>query len=110
MKVRRIISALLAVVLFMGCLPTQALAEETARLETPQVTVKNVSGSGNILLTWEAVENASGYKVYRSTDEDGTYSSIGSTEDEKLTDTDAVVGMTYYYKVKAIAGETGSNS
>lgn len=110
LRLKRIVSALLAIVLFVGCLPLEGFAAESTRLDTPQVTVKNVIGSGRILLTWKAVEDAAGYKVYRASSKDGTYSCIGSIEAKKLTDTTAVSGKTYYYKVKAIAGKTGSNS
>jgi len=110
LRMRRIISALLAVVLFAGCLPLQAFAKDSSRLAAPQVTVKNVTGSGRILVTWDAVDDAASYKVYRASSKTGTFSCIGSTSAKKLTDTTADAGKTYYYKVKAIAGNTGSNS
>lgn len=110
MKIKRTISALLAFLLLLGCFPVNARAEEESRLEAPRVTVKNVTGSGRILVTWEAVEEAVSYKVYRASSKTGSYSSIGSTGAEKLTDTTAISGKTYYYKVKAIAESRENNS
>ena len=109
MKFRRFLSAFLAVLLLAGYLPSGAFADDS-KLATPQITVKNVLSSGRILITWEAVEDAVSYTVYRSASKTGTFSSIGSTEEEQFTDKTAVFGKTYYYKVRAIAGGSGSSS
>ncbi|MBQ4557375.1 MAG: family 43 glycosylhydrolase [Clostridia bacterium] len=59
----------------------------------------NPSGGINVTVT-PTVSGASGYIIYRSTSENGSYSQIGTTTSKTYTDTTAKVGTTYYYKVK----------
>lgn len=103
-------SALLLIVLCIGGLAVTAGAEDVTQLPSPAVTVRNVTGSGRILVTWDPVEDALSYKVYRAASKSGSFSSIGSTGANKLTDTSAISGKTYYYKVKAIAEDSDANS
>lgn len=57
-----------------------------------------------IVLSWEAVEMAHGYEIYRSTEE-GTrgkvYETITSGDTVVFSDTDVEVGKKYYYTIKA---------
>ncbi len=103
----RILSLLLVLLLSVGCFCVAASADA---LPSPGVTVKNAAESGRIYLVWEEVEEAVSYKIYRSDSASGSFSSLGSTGSTKFTDTSAVSGKTYYYKVKAIAEESGDNS
>jgi len=57
---------------------------------------------GKPTLKWTVIENAVSYEVYRSTAADGDYIKMFTTEDTTYTNTSAVVGTTYYYKVKVI--------
>jgi len=59
-----------------------------------------------ISLEWKAMNEARGYNVYRSTDENETYSKIhtGIINDTKFIDTDITRFTTYYYKVSATIG------
>lgn len=52
-------------------------------------------------ISWDAVNGASGYKVYRAKSSTGTYSSIKTTTSTTYTDTELTGGSTYYYKVIA---------
>ena len=45
---------------------------------------------------------ANKYYVYRATSKEGTYSYLGSTTNTYYTNTGAVAGTCYYYKVKAV--------
>ncbi len=56
-----------------------------------------------VVITWTAAERATGYEVYRSESEGGTYVKIGGTTDPTVSydDTTAVAGKTYWYKVSA---------
>ena len=74
----------------------------------PVVTAGNSAVSGKPMLTWNAVEGATSYKVYRAAKEDGTYGLLGSTSATSYTNTGAKAGTTYWYKVKAVnaAGES----
>jgi len=55
-------------------------------------------------LSWQAVNNASGYNLYRSEDEKGVYTKVNASviTDTYYTDTGLVAGKTYYYKVTAV--------
>ena len=86
------------------------LTVEEKILAAPKVTASNVASSGAIKLTWNAVEGAVKYEVYRSTSENGTYTKLWTTTGTKMTNTGAESGVTYYYKVKAIASNSAANS
>ena len=60
-----------------------------------------ISSSGKPKLTWEKVEGAKKYTVYRATSENGKYSKLGAATKPEYTDNKASVGKTYYYKVVA---------
>jgi fibronectin type 3 domain-containing protein len=64
-------------------------------------------GEQQVLLTWQPVQNATGYNVYRSTSSGGTYTKITTTAPSVANayiDTGRTNGTTYYYYVKAIVG------
>ncbi len=71
-------------------------------LEAPAVNGSNVASSGKIKLTWNAVENAEKYVVYRSTSKTGTYSKMYTTSKTSYTNTNAKPGKYYYYYVVAV--------
>ena len=62
-----------------------------------------MGASGKPYIKWNAVANASQYKVYRSTSKNGTYTLLGTTTATHYTDNKAGSGYTYYYKVRAIS-------
>jgi fibronectin type 3 domain-containing protein len=59
-----------------------------------------------IKLEWDTMNEASGYNVYRSTNENGIYSKIhtGIVSDTTFIDTDISRFTTYYYKVSVTIG------
>ncbi len=59
----------------------------------------NPDGSIKITVT-PAVSGASGYIIYRSTSEGGSYSQIATSTSKTYIDTAVKIGTTYYYKVK----------
>ncbi|MBR1989841.1 MAG: fibronectin type III domain-containing protein, partial [Firmicutes bacterium] len=78
----------------------------------PVIKVKK-SSSTSATISWEPVEYADGYRIYRATSKNGTYKSVKTiTDPEKLSwkNTKLTKGKTYYYKVKAFVlnGETKS--
>ena len=87
-----------------------AVASCTCDLPRPMVTTANAASTGYPVLTWEAVEGAVSYKVYRSTSKDGTYSLTKTTTDTSYTNTSAKPGNVYYYKVMAVAQKSAANS
>lgn len=80
------------------------------RLPAPEVTAFNSEETGKPRLTWNRVKGAVRYEVYRSTKENGPYSRTYRTSGTSYTNTKAVPGKTYYYKVRAVAADSDSNS
>ena len=67
----------------------------------PVVKIGNSASSGKPMLTWNAVEGATSYRIYRSTTKGSGYSLLGTTTATSYTNTGAKAGTTYYYRVKA---------
>lgn len=65
------------------------------------INVKAVSQKKGIKITWNKNDDASTYKIYRSTLKDGTYSQVGITTGVEYIDKSVVYGKTYYYKIVA---------
>ena len=86
------------------------IAGRTCDLPRPVVTASNNAKTGKVKLTWEAVEGAVEYKIYRATEPDGKYSHMYTTSNTTYTNTNATAGVTYYYKVVAVASKTAANS
>lgn len=78
-------------------------------------TVRNISATkgnkGSVTVTWDSVENVSGYEVFRYEEgkelEDAT--SVGKPEKAEFTDTTAEAGKKYYYAVSALKDEYSSD-
>lgn len=68
------------------------------------ITSVKKSGSSNLLIQWEAFEGATGYKLYRSTQENGTYKCIYTAKSGTITSYKQKVskGVTYYYKLVTV--------
>ncbi|WMJ85922.1 fibronectin type III domain-containing protein [Anaerocolumna sp. MB42-C2] len=62
-----------------------------------------------ISLTWDEVEDADYYYVYRATTKSGTYSKVAKVTDTEYTDDHLRSDKTYYYKVKAFDGGKSSD-
>ena len=73
------------------------------QLTAPSVSISCVASSGKPRLTWAAVSGAAKYEVWRSASKDGTYYKQGTTTGTSYTNTGAVAGKTYYYKVRAVS-------
>ena len=68
-----------------------------------------LNGKGKPVLSWNEVEGAVKYMVYRSTDKEN-WSYLITTTKTSVTNTGVKSGTTYYYKVKAVAENTNANS
>lgn len=74
---------------------------------TPEaLTASDGNWSDRVALTWNAVSQATSYKVLRCTTSEGAYSLLGSTTEASYSDTTATAVTDYYYKVKALIGAT----
>lgn len=61
------------------------------------------SSKNSVALSWDAVQGAVLYNVYRAKAENGTYVKVGSSKETKYTDTTVITNINYYYKVQAIS-------
>ena len=76
----------------------------TVRLNAPLAV--EAEAKENVEITWDAVENATGYKIYRN----GSAEPIDTVKENKYTDTAAIAGETYTYSVAASAGDAKYDS
>lgn len=96
-NMKRILAALaLALVMVLCMVPSEVQAAQ--------------SETGIPRISWEKVEGAEKYQVYRATSKDGTYKRIATTKNLYLVNKNAVAGKTYYYKVRAVHPITDANS
>lgn len=79
-------------------------------LAQPELATLKLNSAGNVILSWESLNRAEKYFVYRSWSETGDYTRIASVTGGKFTDKTAVAGKTYYYKIRAIHSNTEANS
>lgn len=70
---------------------------------TPQNLTVTSKNCNSCTLKWDKVDQATGYRVYRSTDKDSGYTAIKKikTNDPSFTDKTVVPGKKYYYKVSS---------
>ena len=87
-----------------------AVKARTCDLPRPTITATNVESSGKVRLTWDAVDGAVKYQIYRSTEPNGTYPLVYTVTGTKYTHTSGEAGVKYYYKVRAVASNTNANS
>lgn len=90
--------------------------------ETPKEPAQfNAKGTSydTVTISWSPVENATSYKIYRSTKKKSGYKVIKTLKERDLNltldgtyvykNTGLTSGKLYYYKIKAFCGSTGSN-
>ena len=74
---------------------------EVTKLHTVEVpTVTAIAKNGEVNVTLSSGVKASGYILYRSTSENGTYKEIATITGSTYTDTDIKADTAYYYKAK----------
>ena len=87
-----------------------AIVERTCDLAQPTVTATNVASSGKVKLSWKTVDGATKYEVYRATSKSGTYSKLTTVTGTSVTNSSAVAGKSYYYKVRALCDNSAATS
>lgn len=75
---------------------------EPEKLDAPRIEGDVSPLSGMPKLTWDKVEGATRYKIYRAREESGEFVYMYSVANTKYVNTSAKVGQTYYYKVMAV--------
>jgi fibronectin type 3 domain-containing protein len=86
---------------------TAAISSTPATVPTTQQDLQSTPGTGQVTLTWQPLVGdggspITGYRLYRSTTSDGTYSLLASVSGLTYVDTGLAGGQTYWYKVSAI--------
>jgi len=91
---------------------SSAASVTTPNADTPTGINATVTSSSSVSINWGYVLYATGYKVYRSSSENGEYTLITSIATTSYTDTGLSENTTYYYKVSAYnsAGGEGAKS
>ncbi len=77
-------------------------------LAQPQMASVVSKAGGKLFVSWNGVENASKYELYRSESEDGDYKKVASQSSQAgsaYTDGQIERQKTYFYKVRARGGE-----
>lgn len=81
-------------------------------LAAPEIVSVYSKVQTSVKITWNEVDGADGYQLYRSESANGTYSLIKTITDSstvKYTNSGLTVGQTYYYKVRAFALDNEEN-
>jgi len=82
---------------------TELFAKQFSLEKVTGITAKSASHN-SVKLTWNKVEGAAGYEVYKSTKKAGTYTlakKISSGNTVSYADTGLKTGTVYYYKIVA---------
>ncbi|MDO5521454.1 MAG: GH25 family lysozyme [bacterium] len=90
---------------------TTATVTTTATTTAPQAPkiTKITGASGSVSMTWSTVKDVTGYEVFRSTSQNGTYKRVVTKSATSLKNTGLDKNKSYYYKVrsyKTVNGKT----
>ena len=87
-----------------------AYVKLTGKCAAPWISIALHETGGKPVISWEKVTGAKNYTVYRATSLEGKYSKLGTTKSLSYTDSKAVPGTEYYYKVVANGSKSSYNS
>lgn len=73
----------------------------TSGLNVPQISSIVQSGSGRLTINWLQVDDAEGYSIYMSENEEGSYEPINSVDAASYEKMSLTIGQTYYFKIRA---------
>ena len=74
---------------------------KTESISAPKLQKVEQNGTNKVNVSWSIVDNATGYRLYRSENADSGYSVIYTGSAVSYTDSTVTAGKTYYYKVAA---------
>ncbi len=78
----------------------------TARLSSPQNPSADNFVASSVRVTWNGVEGARNYRIFRAEKIDGLYTVVGSVKSTDFVDTDIISGREYFYKIIAENGNS----
>ncbi len=79
-------------------------------LSPPKQITASTNYSGYVIVVWDVVRGAHAYSVERSEPGSDSFAHIAFSDSSQYKDTAAQAGVTYRYRVAAIAGEIRSNA
>ena len=88
--------------------PMSAAKSGYCRCAQPQILAENPNGVP--VISWEKVENAVKYEIWRSESDHDTFKKIATTSKLTYTDTKAPTGQLSYYKVRALGSSSNVTS
>jgi len=74
-------------------------ASATTIFNAPTGVSATTGVSSGITISWDVVQNAASYTIYRSDSSSGTYTQIGSSSTTSYTDMSVTKTKVYYYRV-----------
>jgi len=84
----------------------EGLKSQTAQMATipdvPFDVLATETHDGKVIVSWSSVYGATGYKVYRGTDDDDYYDTVYTVNSTSYTDVVLIFDTTYYYRVSAV--------
>ena len=86
------------------------IVQRTCRLAQPRISVGNRASDGKITVSWQHVEGAIGYEVYRMDSEERSYQPLTVVDLPGIIDLGVTPGKTYYYKVVALSKDSIADS
>lgn len=80
----------------------------TPCLQVPEITSISAISTDRAKISWQKVDGAQGYRLYRAASRKGPYKLVKTASGSSCTDTGLARGKTYYYKVRAYVEVSGS--
>jgi hypothetical protein len=83
------------------------IAQALKILPPENISAKSLA-NGHISLSWDRAGTETGYVIYRSDSETGTYTRAGTADNTSYTDTGVTIGNTYYYRISSMKNKAES--
>lgn len=77
-------------------------------LSQPQNVAVSAANAHQANISWDAVSHADYYDVYRAASANGAFARIATVEHPYYLDADLTPGVTYYYRIQAVAASSVS--
>ena len=100
---KKTIKFLVSVLIILGVILFNNLSvqADTIKVSAPQNVKASVSGVTKAKITWDKVEGAKKYTIYRATSKKGKYKKVGTSKTNSFKNKSLTRGNTYYYKIVA---------
>lgn len=80
-------------------------------IAAPEISSIKSKSSKELVISWDAVEDATNYEIYRATSQSGTYkllTTISGINTVNYTDAKVKAGKLYYYKIRSVGQIDGT--